>query len=336
MVINMKSILNLIRVNKNVFYFMISILFMIPFFSYANEGESNIKIVIPTKEGGGQDYHGRLLGEFLNDEKIVGNVNIENIPGAGGGTGVEEFLKIDPKENALLIASTAILVADTDGSLSKDKNILSKLIPIAVFTEDYAIIAVNYSSSYKNLGGLLKDIKKDPMKFKIFGGSKDRGLDHLNFLVAAKMFKINPKNIQYVSSSGGGEGFQKFLNYSNSILSTSFSENIKNIDDKKIKVLAVCANSKLETLPDVPTFKELGIPDCLINYRIIYANKNSSSNKLKFYKDIFDKIYSNKNWNEFSKDNHIVNIDMKHKDMNVFIAEKRVHIKNLITFIEKE
>ena len=335
MLINLRSIFYSVRKNRDVFYFLFSFLFITPVFSNTVETKNNLKIVVPTKEGGGQDYDARLLGEFLNDEKIIENVKIENIPGAGGGIGVEEFLKIDPKENAILVASVAVLVADTDGSLSKEKNIMSNLVPIAIISEDYAMIAVKVSSAYKNLESLLNSIKSNPSKFRIFGGSKDKGLDHLNFLVAAKKYKIDPKNIQYVSSSGGGEGFQKFLNYPNAVLSTSFSENIKNLDDKKIKVLAVCAKSKLKALPNIPTFNELGISDCLINYRIVYANKNASSDKIKFYQDIFKKIYANQNWKEFSNDNHIISVDMNNREINYFVAETREHIKSMISYIDK-
>ncbi|KAB8037694.1 hypothetical protein GCL60_11000 [Silvanigrella paludirubra] len=292
--------------------------------------ENNLKIIIPAEKNGGNDYIARKIGEFLNDEKIIKKIQYENISGIGASKGIEEFLKMNANENGFLIASLGAHVNDLQGNLSQDKDLLKKLTPLAIISEDYPIIAVNRSSSFKNEEELMQEFKKNKDKFKVYGGSKEKGIDHINFLLTAKKYDLKSSEVQYVESNGGGKAFDKFLQDENGILSTSFSENIKNIVDKKIKILAICSDKRLKECPNAPTFKELGISNCLMNYRIIYINSKSSPEKIKFYNNIIDKLFTNLNWLYFSKDNHIININVKSKDIQNFIEQKRDNIQKII------
>lgn len=292
--------------------------------------ENNLKIIIPAEKNGGIDYIARKIGEFLNDEKIIKKIQYENISGTGASKGIEEFLKMNANENGFLIASLGAHVNDLQGNLSQDKDLLKKLTPLAIVSEDYPIIAVSRNSSLKSEEELMQEFKKNKDKFKVYGGSKEKGIDHINFLLTAKKYDLKSSEIQYVGSSGGGEAFDKFLQDENGILSTSFSENIKNIVDKKIKILAICSDKRLKECPNAPTFKELGISNCLMNYRIIYINSKSSPEKIKFYNNIINKLFTNLNWLYFSKDNHIINVNVKSKDIQNFIEQKREDIQKII------
>ncbi len=298
--------------------------------------DNNLKIIIPAEKNGGIDYIARKLGEFLNDEKIIKQIQYENIPGSGASKGIEEFLKMNTNENSFLIASLGAHVNDLQGNLSQDKELLKKLTPLAIISEDYPIIAVSNSSSLKNEEELMQEFQKNKDKFKVYGGSKVKGIDHINFLLTAKKYDLNSSQVQYVESNGGGKAFDKFIQDKNGILSTSFSENIKNIVDQKIKILAICSDNRLKECPNAPTFKELGIPNCLMNYRIIYINSKSPPEKIKFYNNIINKLFTNLNWLYFSKDNHIINIKVKSNNIPKFIEQKREDIQKIIVSLNEK
>mgnify|MGYP000208029175 CR=1 FL=1 len=122
--------------------------------------ENNLKIIIPAEKNGGIDYIARKIGEFLNDEKIIKKIQYENISGIGASKGIEEFLKMNTNENSFLIASLGAHVNDLQGNLSQDKDLLKKLTPLAIISEDYPIIAVSRNSSLKNEEELMPALRQ--------------------------------------------------------------------------------------------------------------------------------------------------------------------------------
>lgn len=327
MIRNIKFFTKTILLSKSIFICLFS---MFSCLLYA--AEDKLKIIIPAEKNGGLDYIARRFGDFLNDEKIVKKIQYENIAGSGAGAakGIEEFLKINTNENAFIVASLGMYVNEEQGNLSQKKGLIKKLKPLAIISEDYPIIAVNKEGNFKDINELMNEYKEDSKKFNIYGGSLIKGLDHINFLVAAKKYNVPLSKVKYIESSGGGQAFERFIADQNGILSTSFSENIKNIVDQKIKVLAICSTERLKTCPNAPTFKELGINDCLSNFRIVYANSDSSPNKIQFYNKIIHKLFSNPNWVEYSRDNHIMNLGIKYKEIPNFIDLKRTDIQKTI------
>ena len=299
---------------------------------YAFALEKPINITIPAKENGGIDYIGRNFGEFIKSEKIVENVFYYNIPGAAGGRGIQNFLNQNLNENSIIFLSMDMHIADIEGVLSTKNNELKKMIPIAIIAADSSAISVPYFSPYNSINDLLQDYKNFSYEYPSFGGSKKGGIAYLNFILILNKYNFDYRKLRYSASSGGGEAFSKFLKFKNGILLTSISENYRHVKDKKIKVLAVCSDYRLKFLPNVPTFKEIGINNCIKNYRMIYVNKNSSPNKIKMYKNIVNDVYKNKKWEKNCDIKNINCIFINSKNINNTIEIER---KKVIDILKK-
>ena len=53
---------------------------------------ADYKIMAPAAPGGGWDQTARSMQAALQDEKISGNVQVTNVPGAGGTIGLAQFV----------------------------------------------------------------------------------------------------------------------------------------------------------------------------------------------------------------------------------------------------
>ena len=148
----------------------------------------------------------RTIAKVLTETKAVDKpVSVENKPGGGGTVFMAEYATKDVKDNyKLFVSSPPILI----NHLKKEGNTpygYNDTTPLAQLTKDYGAVAVAANSKYKDLKSLLDDMKADPTKITVAGGSAPGSMDHLVSILPAFKYGIDPKKVKYVSYDGGGE-----------------------------------------------------------------------------------------------------------------------------------
>ncbi|RVJ23845.1 Bug family tripartite tricarboxylate transporter substrate binding protein, partial [Sinorhizobium medicae] len=158
-------------------------------------------IIAPANPGGGWDQTARSMQTVMQQEGISGNVQVQNVPGAGGTIGLAQFASQQKgNPNALLVGGYvmvgAILTNNSPVSL-KD------VTPIARLTGEYEAIVVPASSEIQTMKDLVEALKKDPGAVSWAGGSAG-GTDHIAVGLIAKAAGVDPTKINYIAYSGGG------------------------------------------------------------------------------------------------------------------------------------
>ncbi|HVL19413.1 MAG TPA: tripartite tricarboxylate transporter substrate binding protein [Amaricoccus sp.] len=228
---------------------------------------ANYTIMAPAAPGGGWDQTARTMQTVLQDEGIAGNVQVTNVPGAGGTIGLAQFVnQAKGNPEALIVGGYVMLGAILTNASPVD---LSMVTPIARLTGESEVIVVPASSDIQTMADLVTQLKADPGAVSWAGGSAG-GTDHIAAGLIAKAAGVDPTKVNYIAFSGGGEALAAILGGQVTAGISGVGEFESQIEAGTLRALAVSGDSRVEGL-DVPTLKEAGLDVSLENWRMVAA-----------------------------------------------------------------
>ena len=169
---------------------------------------ADYKIMAPAAPGGGWDQTARSMQTAMQDEGISGNVQVTNVPGAGGTIGLAQFVNQANGDPAQLIVGGYVMVGAILTNASPVT--LDQVTPIARLTGEYEAIVVPAASDIKDMADLVAKLKADPGAVS-WGGGSAGGTDHITAGLIAKAVGVDPTKVNYIAFSGGGEALAAIL-----------------------------------------------------------------------------------------------------------------------------
>jgi len=214
-----------------------------------------ITFVNPFPPGGAADVVGRPLTALL-EPTLKQPCVIETKAGAAGQVGAQYVAAAKPDGYTLLIHIVSISgFAEVDKLFGrKPKFTRADFTPIARLTAGPMVLVVNDQQPYKTLKELVDDAKKNPNKL-IFSSSGLYGALHLPTALFMKAAGITMKHLP---TNGGGPALTAILGNNSQVLATSIAAASGQIKAGKLRPLACFSSQRAASLPNVPTFKELG------------------------------------------------------------------------------
>ncbi|HEV7257378.1 MAG TPA: tripartite tricarboxylate transporter substrate-binding protein [Bosea sp. (in: a-proteobacteria)] len=209
-----------------------------------------ITLIVAFAPGGFVDSFARIIGQKLN-EKWGKAVTVENKAGAGGNTGAAQVAGAKPDGLTLLVTSTAIAINET---LYKKRDYsLDQLVPVSISVSSPETIATHPSKP-----GTLKEYlawaKGNDINFATAGVGSGSHLAAEYFL---KVIAKTPAT--HIPFRGGALSVQAALGNQVDMVASSFGI-IPQVQEGKLKGLAVASQSRVAAMPDVPTYTEAGFP----------------------------------------------------------------------------
>ena len=272
-------------------------------------GQVNAQQAYPTKSvqlvpagspGGGLDIHARAIEQALTVEKMLDKPFTVLHKGGGGGNIATSYL-VNQKGNGYVLAinSNRVLLNPLMGTTEYE---FKDLTPVARLTTEFTVWAVRADSKYKTALEVLADLQKDPTSVT-FGVGTIPSNDQFNILRPAKSKEIDYRKIKIVAFRAGGDAMAQLLGGHVPILCTGLSEAITQAEAGKVRILSVSSPTKLNRIPNVPTWKDLGIDVAIYHWRAIYGppdmpkvaydywnKKFAAMVKTKTWKDLLDKF----------------------------------------------
>lgn len=216
-----------------------------------------VTMVVPFPPGGVADTVGRPVAEAM--ARALGQpMVVENKGGAGGGIGMAQVAKArDDGYTVLLSLSSIVVLPEADKVLKRNSlYTLDQLKPVARFTADPTALVVRADSPWKTYQEFIDHVKSKPGSVT-FGSSGNYGTMHVpmeQLKAATNTFML------HVPYTGAGPAVLALLGGQIDVLATGPASVMQHVRAGKLRVLAHWGEGRLAALPEVPSFKELGVP----------------------------------------------------------------------------
>lgn len=259
---------------------------------------ADYKIMAPAAPGGGWDQTARSMQSALQDEKISGNVQVTNVPGAGGTIGLAQFVNQANGDPSQLIVGGYVMVGAILTNASPVT--LDQVTPIARLTGEYEAIVVPAASDIKDMAGLVEKLKADPGAVS-WGGGSAGGTDHITAGLIAKAVGVDPTKINYIAFSGGGEALAAILGGQVTAGISGYGEFESQIQAGQLRLIGISSDKRIDGI-DAPTYKESGIDVSIQNWRMVAAGPGlSAEQKAAVIADV-EKMAKSATWQKILKD----------------------------------
>ena len=253
-----------------------------------------LRIVAPAAPGGGWDQTARAMQQALERTGIVTTPIVENIPGAAGTIGLARFIGAERGNGDALLVSGLIMLG---GIVTNDSPVtLGDAVPIARLTGEYEALAVPLTSPFATLDDLLAAFRERPESISWGGGSVGGSDQILAGLIAAAV-GVEPRRVNYIGFSGGGEALAAVLGGQVSVGINGLAEFAAQIDAGTLRVLAI---SSAERLPgvDAPTLRERGVDVEFENWRSVVAPPGLTADERARLTAAMDAMVRSAEWRE--------------------------------------
>ncbi len=208
-----------------------------------------IKFIVPWNAGGSNDIAARLLAQLAAEQGV--KVLVENVPGATGAIGMTKVANAEADGYTIGMGTSSTLALIAQG-LTPLKN--EQFAPIARVTIDPLVLLVPTTGPATTLETFVAHLKKNPGKVSI-GTPGTNNLNHIFSVMTGRAAGVDTINVPY---TGGSKVVADLAGKQIDAAVLKPSESKAMIDGGLVKAIAVFADQRLQTLPDVPTFKERG------------------------------------------------------------------------------
>jgi len=251
-------------------------------FAQAGYPDRPIRVIVPFAPGGGSDLVARYLGPRLSD-RLGQPVVIDNRPAASGILGSEIVAHATPDGHTLLLVfSTHAQSAKLFRKLPYDP--IKDFAPITEVIATPLVMLVHPSVPAKTVQEFIAYAKSNPGKLN-YGSSGPGSSPHLAAALLESMAGIRTTHVpykgvaQYITAELGGEVQFSFAN----MFST-----MPHWKSGRLRLIATAGAKRSETIPDVPTIAESGLPgyEALIWYGYMAPAKTPKAIVERLHREI--------------------------------------------------
>jgi len=206
--------------------------------------------VVPFAPGGAGSVLARLLADEISNAQRVTTV-VENRPGGGTAIGTDTVARAEPDGNTLLLTNLALHINPHLRKQNYDP--LTSFEPICKVVDGPTFLAVSSESPYRTLNDFVVAARARPGQLTLATFTATGS--HIAFEEFKRRANVD---ITFVPYPGSAPAVTALLGGHVSSMLDNFATMGEHVRTGKLRALATLSPTRIEQLPQIPTFAEAG------------------------------------------------------------------------------
>ncbi|WP_036593607.1 Bug family tripartite tricarboxylate transporter substrate binding protein [Ottowia thiooxydans] len=216
-----------------------------------------VRIVVPFSAGGPADLTARVVADEMG-KQLGRTFIVDNRSGAGGVTGTA-FVASAPKDGHTVLLTTTSLTYLKALGVKTTFDPEEDLVPVGLVGTTTSILIVNNDFPAKTLPEVIALVRANPGKYN-YGSAGIGSAMHFSFeRVLATAGGLQVTHVPY--RGGGGTMMTDIMSGQVQMATDPASSTMPFLARNNVRAIAVMSGKRLSTLPNVPTFRESGLPE---------------------------------------------------------------------------
>ena len=226
---------------------------------------TTIKYVVPFVAGGLTDIMARLVGQQLSDNWGV-PVVIDNRGGGNAQNGADHVAK-STSDGSQILAITQSHAVNVSLFPNAPFSLTNDLRPVALLADSPMLVVVPAKSPIKDFKHLMAHSKTKEMNASSAGSGSG---PHLTL----ELFnEINASKIVHVPYKGGAPSIVDLVAGHVDVSFSNYPNSQPHVKSGALRALAICSLTRHPDMPDVPTARESGMTDLVVeNWTAVMAH----------------------------------------------------------------